>query len=480
MVSTDGKAFILNYVRNCFSSGDDSGFCEKLLNGVKSVSDEEIESILSGQFNYHSSSEIVDTNSDEFKRHYLECNFIPCEDPINVFNASIINCENSSDSSLPNKKNVSAIRQLSAEEVDKYFPSKPVVRTNKSSTICKSEKSGLTLALEQAKLSGHLKRNKLFSDFAIYDARSTLSTNHGVPNDRFFSSNIDPSLRQFNVWLWRVSGFPRTSVKVQPRLGTTVQQFIGLTLWQYFNEFTTSGSGDSITVLSRMDNLDESFLNRLALHMLDTLDDVYDGDDVDSEFPPLELNDPIHKYQFKSFALIERVDTLLEEAPKQEISRVLVTIHMAQGMSVLRFPSDTRLSTVLERAVYRRRLRQHGGYAYRLELWPRNTDQQQINNNLKTNNCMLNSTNSQFVNKNSQFDLSLPLSYFIDAGLPLHFLLVRESSRCDPTLSDQSDDFEATESVEPTLVLDTSIEPVHTALQLRQYQVTYLKGLFPT
>ncbi|KAH8869366.1 Target of rapamycin complex 2 subunit MAPKAP1 [Schistosoma japonicum] len=476
MVSTDGKAFILNYVRNCFSSGDDSGFCEKLLNGVKSVSDEEIESILSGQF----SSEIVDTNSDEFKRHYLECNFIPCEDPINVFNASIINCENSSDSSLPNKKNVSAIRQLSAEEVDKYFPSKPVVRTNKSSTICKSEKSGLTLALEQAKLSGHLKRNKLFSDFAIYDARSTLSTNHGVPNDRFFSSNIDPSLRQFNVWLWRVSGFPRTSVKVQPRLGTTVQQFIGLTLWQYFNEFTTSGSGDSITVLSRMDNLDESFLNRLALHMLDTLDDVYDGDDVDSEFPPLELNDPIHKYQFKSFALIERVDTLLEEAPKQEISRVLVTIHMAQGMSVLRFPSDTRLSTVLERAVYRRRLRQHGGYAYRLELWPRNTDQQQINNNLKTNNCMLNSTNSQFVNKNSQFDLSLPLSYFIDAGLPLHFLLVRESSRCDPTLSDQSDDFEATESVEPTLVLDTSIEPVHTALQLRQYQVTYLKGLFPT
>ncbi|CAH8681129.1 unnamed protein product [Schistosoma rodhaini] len=414
MVSTDSKATILNYVRNCFASGDDSGFCEKLLNKVKDVTDEEIESILSGQY----FNEVVNTDSDDFYRHSPECAFVPCEDPLSAFYSSINSFEDSQQSSLSHKKNASNIRQLSAEEVDKYFPSKPIVRTNKPDTALKSEKSGLTLALEQAKLSGHLKRNKLFSDFAIYDARSTLGTNQRVPDSRFPDANVDPSLRQFNVWLWRLRGFPRTSITVQPRLGTTVQQFMGLTLWQYFNEFSTS-DGDSTLAPTQLDDLDESFLNRLALHMFDTLDDEYDdNEDVDSEFPPLELNDPIHKYEFKSFALVERVQTPLEEASKKEISHVLVTIHMAQGMSVLRFPSDTCLSTVLERAVYRRRLRQHGGYAYRLELWPRNTDQQ--NNNIKSNNILL--------NKNSQLDLSKPLSYFIAAGLPLHFLLVRESN----------------------------------------------------
>ncbi|CAH8665870.1 unnamed protein product [Schistosoma guineensis] len=465
MVSTDGKATILNYVRNCFASGDDSGFCEKLLKKVKDVTDEEIENILSGQY----FNEVVNTDSDDFYRHSPECAFVPCEDPLSAFYSSINNFENSQQSSLSLKRNASNIRQLSAEEVDAYFPSKPIVRTNKPDTTIKSEKSGLTLALEQAKLSGHLKRNKLFSDFAIYDARSTLGTNQHVPDGRFPNTNVDPSLRQFNVWLWRLNGFPRTSIKVQPRVGTTVQQFMGLTLWQYFNEFSTSDN-DLTLVPTQLDDLDESFLNRLGLHMFDTLDDECDdSEDVDSEFPPLELNDPIHKYEFKSFALVERVETPLAEASKKEISHVLVTIHMAQGMSVLRFPSDTCLSTVLERAVYRRRLRQHGGYAYRLELWPRNTDQQ--NNSTKSNNFLL--------NKNSQLDMNKPLSYFIAAGLPLHFLLVRESSRCDTALSDQNDDIEATKSSESMLALDTTLEPVHTALHLRQYQVTYLKGLFP-
>lgn len=140
--------------------------------------------------------------------------------------------------------------------MDAYFPSKPIVRTNKPDTTIKSEKSGLTLALEQAKLSGHLKRNKLFSDFAIYDARSTLGTNQHVPDGRFPNANVDPSLRQFNVWLWRLNGFPRTSIKVQPRVGTTVQQFMGLTLWQYFNEFSTSDN-DLTLVPTQLDDLDE-------------------------------------------------------------------------------------------------------------------------------------------------------------------------------------------------------------------------------
>ncbi|CAH8874953.1 unnamed protein product [Trichobilharzia szidati] len=453
MVSTDSKACILNYVRNCFASGDDSGFCEQLLNGAESATDEEIHCILSGKY----SSKIVDTESENFYRYSPECPFVPCEDPLLLLNASADDCENSTNISRSSRKgNPPETRELSAEEIDKYFPAKPIIRTNKPS---EPFKSALTLALEEAKLSGQLKRNKIFSDFAVYDARSVLNS----------------PLRQFNVWLWRLNGFPRTLIKVQPRLGTTVQQFIGLTLWQYINEFSTSGS-DNTHLSSRLDQLDESFLDRLALYMFDTSDD---DEDVDSEFPPLELNDPIHKYQFESFALVERVETSLHEQSKAEVTSVLVTIHMAQGMSVLRFPSDTLLSAVLERAVYRRRLRQHGGYAYRLELWPKNTDQQTNCPKVGGGSTFLsNITNTQFKNKNSQLDLNQRLSYFISAGLPLHFLLVRESSRCDPALSEHGGDIETIEQIDSAPMLDTS-EPVHTALQLRQYQVTYLKGLFP-
>nr|CAH8875226.1 unnamed protein product [Trichobilharzia regenti] len=453
MVSTDSKAYILNY----------------LLNVVESATDEEIHCILSGKY----SSKVIDTESENFYRYSPECPFVPCEDPLLLLNVSADDCENSTDTLKSSRKgNQPETRELSAEEIDKYFPAKPIVRTNKPS---EPFKSALTLALEQAKLSGQLKRNKIFSDFAVYDARSVLSKNQRASEDCLFNVYPDSPLRQFNVWLWRLNGFPRTLIKVQPRLGTTVQQFIGLTLWQYINELSTSGS-DNTHLSSRLDQLDESFLDQLALYMFDTSDD---DEDVDSEFPPLELNDPIHKYQFESFALVERVETSLHEQLKAEVTSVLVTIHMAQGMSVLRFPSDTLLSAVLERAVYRRRLRQHGGYAYRLELWPRNTDQQTNGSKVAGGNTFLsNITNTQFKNKNSQLDLNQRLSYFISAGLPLHFLLVRESSRCDPALSEHGGDIETIEQIDSAPMLDTS-EPVHTALQLRQYQVTYLKGLFP-
>lgn len=120
------------------------------------------------------------------------------------------------------------------DEINQYFPSKPITRTVKPDEHLK--KSELTLSLEQAQLSGHLKRNKLFSDFAIYDGRmnsSSLICEVSLKNPDNFSNLVS---RQFVVWFWRLTDFPRVFIKVQPRIGTTVKQFIGLCLWQYFNE----------------------------------------------------------------------------------------------------------------------------------------------------------------------------------------------------------------------------------------------------
>lgn len=48
MVSLDDKCYLINYVRNCFVTGDDTAFCELLLEGVDDVTNNEFVNILNG------------------------------------------------------------------------------------------------------------------------------------------------------------------------------------------------------------------------------------------------------------------------------------------------------------------------------------------------------------------------------------------------------------------------------------------------
>lgn len=76
------------------------------------------------------------------------------------------------------------------------------------------------------------------------------------------------------------------------------------------------------------------FIKRVAVHMLDTADQ-----DVDTEFPPLQSEDPIHKFDFDSLALVEersRGETTSgnqspgqqqqQSSPRQQAPMVLVVV----------------------------------------------------------------------------------------------------------------------------------------------------------
>lgn len=91
-----------------------------------------------------------------------------------------------------------------------------------------SRKSALTIALEKAQING--KSVNKFSDFAIFDGRSA----DGKINRFTKSSSV--TLRPFNVCFWSVSGLPKISISVQPTEACTIRDFVGLALWQYFNE----------------------------------------------------------------------------------------------------------------------------------------------------------------------------------------------------------------------------------------------------
>lgn len=94
--------------------------------------------------------------------------------------------------------------------------------------VDRSRKSALTIALEKAQLNG--KSVNKFTDYAVFDGRSA----DGKSNRVSKSSPI--TLRPFNVCFWSISGLPKTSISVQPTENCTVRDFIGLALWQYFNE----------------------------------------------------------------------------------------------------------------------------------------------------------------------------------------------------------------------------------------------------
>lgn len=87
---------------------------------------------------------------------------------------------------------------------------------------------------------------------------------------------------------------------------------------------------------------------------------------------------------------------------------------MAHGISVFQSPTTATLSTVLERAIIRRRLRQHGGYAYKLELLSNFTKQFSFD---------------QEDVQQSNLDLNQTLNDLIDQNIPLQFVLVRENSK---------------------------------------------------
>lgn len=429
-------------------SADDSGFCELLLSKHETITKDQRNIFLDEGHEGFS----VDCDAENNARFSPECPFFDLVE--NLWTDRSVDTL----SDYPDLRSTpsSMTRNLTDAEIERYFPVKPPPFHGSAILSSSPKKSSLTLALEQATVDGRLLQTGLFADYSKYDGRPAALQRKSA------SVNIsnDPSSRCFTVWFWRVLDIPKISICVQPCAGTTVAQFIGLSLWQYFND--APSSGHSPILPHTIDQFDEKLVDRISVYILDSPDEG-----VDSDFPPLESSDLIHKYEFEALALVEREHVALVDFDRKESSSVFVTIHMAQGVSTYRFTTDARLSEVLERVVHRRDLRQHGGYEYHLESWPFSGDtvdalpQQPL------------STHDQLSN-GRRLDLHLRLRDVIDAGFPLRFVLIRDNSRFDPVSVGWAvdDDYAPAKSCVPP-------ERLRAALQLRQYRVTWLKGLFP-
>lgn len=94
---------------------------------------------------------------------------------------------------------------------------------------------------------------------------------------------------------------------------------------------------------------------------------------------------------------------------------------MAQGISLVRFPASAVLKRVLEEAINRRKLRQHEGYAYRLEEWLDPDKQPRASEDQGASRRPL--------------DLDMTLAEYTRDNPRPHFVLIREHSAFVHTLS---------------------------------------------
>ncbi|XP_010190974.1 PREDICTED: target of rapamycin complex 2 subunit MAPKAP1-like, partial [Mesitornis unicolor] len=116
-----------------------------------------------------------------------------------------------------------------------------------------------------------------------------------------------------------------------------VHDLIGLICWQYTSEGREPKLNDNVSAY--------------CLHIAE------DDGEVDTDFPPLDSNEPIHKFGFSTLALVEKYSSP-GLAAKQSL---FVRINAAHGFSLIQVDSmKVTMKDILQKALKRRKGSQRG------------------------------------------------------------------------------------------------------------------------
>ncbi|KAM8934836.1 target of rapamycin complex 2 subunit MAPKAP1 [Pelodytes ibericus] len=241
----------------------------------------------------------------------------------------------------------------SAEELSSLFEKKNF----KDKVSNAGKQSILSVRLEQCPLQ----LNNPFNEYSKFDGKGHVGTTATKKIDVYLSMQTSQDKL-----------LPMTVVTIA---NAKVHDLIGLICWQY----TTEGREPKLN-----DNVDS-----FCLHIAE------DDGEVDTDFPPLDSNEPIHKFGFSTLALVEKYSSP-GLAAKQSL---FVRINAAHGFSLIQVDSTSvTMREILEKALKRRKGSQrNSGPQYRLE-------------------------------KQSQPNVSVDLDSTLDSQSSLEFCLVRENS----------------------------------------------------
>uniref|UniRef100_A0A7N4Q0J3 Target of rapamycin complex 2 subunit MAPKAP1 n=1 Tax=Sarcophilus harrisii TaxID=9305 RepID=A0A7N4Q0J3_SARHA len=211
----------------------------------------------------------------------------------------------------------------SAEELSSLFEKKNF--KIKSSSVGKP--SLLSVRLEQCPLQ----LNNPFNEYSKFDGKGHVGTTATKKIDVYLPLHTSQDRL-----------LPMTVVTIAH---AKVHDLIGLICWQYTSEGREPKLNDNV--------------NAYCLHIAE------DDGEVDTDFPPLDSNEPIHKFGFSTLALVEKYSSP-GLAAKQSL---FVRINAAHGFSLIQVDSTkVTMKDILQKALKRRKGSQRGsGPQYRLE-----------------------------------------------------------------------------------------------------------------
>uniref|UniRef100_A0A8D0DC04 Target of rapamycin complex 2 subunit MAPKAP1 n=1 Tax=Sander lucioperca TaxID=283035 RepID=A0A8D0DC04_SANLU len=188
-------------------------------------------------------------------------------------------------------------------------------------------KSTLSLRLEQCPQQ----LNNPFNEYSKFDGKGHIGTTATKKIDVYLSMQMAQEKLH-----------PMTVVTIA---NARVHDLIGLICWQYTSE-------------GREPKLNEN-VNAYCLHIAE------DDGEVDTDFPPLDSNEPIHKFGFSTLALVEKYSSP-GLASRQSL---FVRINAARGFSLIPVDSlKVTMKEILQKALKKRKGSQKGsGPMYRLE-----------------------------------------------------------------------------------------------------------------
>ncbi|KAM9327105.1 target of rapamycin complex 2 subunit MAPKAP1 isoform 4-T4 [Gastrophryne carolinensis] len=311
MAFLDNPLIILAHIRQSHVTSDDTGMCEMVLIDhdvdleklyLSSASGENLSQQGNGETQGYIYSQSVDITSSWDFGIRRRSNTAQKLERLRKERQNQIKCKNVQ---WKDRNTSHSVEELGSLFEKKNFKEKPP-QSGKPSI--------LSVRLEQCPLQ----LNNPFNEYSKFDGKGHVGTTATKKIDVYLSMQTSQDKL-----------LPMTVVTIA---NAKVHDLIGLICWQY----TTEGREPKLN-----DNVDA-----YCLHIAE------DDGEVDTDFPPLDSNEPIHKFGFSTLALVEKYSSP-NLAAKQSL---FVRINAAHGFSLIQVDStDVTMREILEKALKRRK-----------------------------------------------------------------------------------------------------------------------------
>uniref|UniRef100_A0A8C8RNH8 Target of rapamycin complex 2 subunit MAPKAP1 n=1 Tax=Pelusios castaneus TaxID=367368 RepID=A0A8C8RNH8_9SAUR len=395
MAFLDNPAIILAHIRQSHVTSDDTGMCEMVLIDH----DVDLEKFNPSSLTGDSGSETQGSNGETQGYVYSQSVDITSSWDFGIRRRSNtaqrlerLRKERQNQIKCKNVQWKERNASCSAEELSLLFEKKNF----RVKSPHPGKQSLLSVRLEQCPLQ----LNNPFNEYSKFDGKGHVGTTATKKIDVYLPLHTSQEKL-----------LPMTVVTIA---NAKVHDLIGLICWQYTSEGREPKLNDNV--------------NAYCLHIAE------DDGEVDTDFPPLDSNEPIHKFGFSTLALVEKYSSP-GLAAKQSL---FVRINAAHGFSLIQVDSmKVTMKDILQKALKRRKGSQRGSGSQEQSGHPCRELSEDFWS-IYSNSQKSKQKGPQYrLEKQSEPNVPVDLDCTLESQSTLEFCLVRENSSRGEEISEE-------------------------------------------